>query len=139
MVGESGPRNASTGAAAGVQVEGTRVLVIDDEPDLCALLKLHLVFESSVAEVRTAGSGEDALSICSDFSPDVVVLDRRLPGELEGGELAARLREVVQPSPRIISFTGLDTPDDWSDVQIVKSSGTAVQRVVKAVVDAPHH
>jgi len=66
-----------------------RVLVVDDEPICleasCALLSLHRY------EVRAAESGERALDIASDFSPDILVVDRMLGGSLDGIEVAETL------------------------------------------------
>ena len=65
----------------------TRILVVDDEPKIRALLRGYL--ESEGFAVREAGSGEEALGTA--WSPDVVILDVRLPG-MDGFEVLAELR-----------------------------------------------
>ena len=58
-----------------------RVLVVDDEQMLTDLLSMALKMEGW--DVRTAGSGFDALTLARDFDPDAVVLDVMMP-DLDG-------------------------------------------------------
>jgi len=67
-----------------------RVLVIDDEKDLVALVRYHL--ERDGFQVASAGSGEAGLQQALDDPPAVVVLDRSLPS-LDGLEVCRRLRQ----------------------------------------------
>jgi len=66
-----------------------RVLVVEDEPDIAALIAYQLTREGF--RVETAGNGPEALNAISRATPDLVVLDRMLPG-LSGDEVLARLR-----------------------------------------------
>ncbi|HEY7767881.1 response regulator transcription factor [Longimicrobium sp.] len=54
------------------------ILVVDDEPDISALVAYHLARESY--RVRTAASGPEALHASEVERPDLVVLDLMLPG-----------------------------------------------------------
>ena len=54
------------------------VLVVDDEPEIAALVAYHLARESY--RVRTAGDGPGALSALESELPSLVVLDLQLPG-----------------------------------------------------------
>jgi two-component system, OmpR family, phosphate regulon response regulator PhoB len=54
------------------------ILVVDDEPDISALVAYHLARESY--RVRTAASGPEALRALEAEVPDLVVLDLMLPG-----------------------------------------------------------
>jgi two-component system, OmpR family, phosphate regulon response regulator PhoB len=65
------------------------VLVVDDEPDIAALVAYHLARESY--RVRTAASGTEALQAIAADVPDLVVLDLMLPG-MSGLELLAEIR-----------------------------------------------
>jgi two-component system phosphate regulon response regulator PhoB len=69
---------------------GERVLVVDDEPDITALVAYHLA--KSGFRVSTAASGVDALRAVKDEQPSLVVLDRMLPG-LSGDDVLAAMRE----------------------------------------------
>ncbi len=66
------------------------ILVVDDEPDISALLAYHLARESY--RVRTAATGHEALKAMEVDVPDLVLLDLMLPG-LSGLEV---LREIRQ-------------------------------------------
>src|SRR6266705_4484419 len=58
--------------------ESHRILVVDDEPDITALVAYHLAKEGY--RVTTAASGRDALRAAREERPDLVVLDLMLPG-----------------------------------------------------------
>ena len=68
---------------------GERVLVVDDEPDITALVAYHLA--KNGFRVSTAGSGHDALRAVQEEVPALIVLDRMLPG-LSGDEVLGTLR-----------------------------------------------
>ncbi len=67
-----------------------RVLVVDDEPDIVALVAYHLA--RAGYRVSTAASGADALEMARRERPALVVLDLMLPG-LDGFEVLERLRD----------------------------------------------
>jgi len=75
----------STGAAASEQ----RVLVVDDEPDIVALVAYHLA--KAGYRVSTASTGPDALEAARREHPSLIVLDLMLPG-LSGYEVLEQLR-----------------------------------------------
>lgn len=66
-----------------------KILVIDDDKKITALLRRSLIFEGY--DVQSAGGGEEGLRIASSWSPDLVVLDVLMPG-LDGWEVCRRLR-----------------------------------------------
>jgi two-component system phosphate regulon response regulator PhoB len=68
-----------------------RILVVDDEPDITALVAYHLA--KAGYRVSTAASGGDALKAAREERPDVVVLDLQLPG-VTGYEVLAELRRL---------------------------------------------
>ncbi len=82
-----------------------RVLVVDDEPDVC--LGLRLLAESIQAEVRDAGSGEQALEICNDWIPHVVLSDIAMDG-MSGVELLSALGRE-HPETQVVLITGFGT------------------------------
>ncbi|HEY2026807.1 MAG TPA: response regulator transcription factor [Gemmatimonadaceae bacterium] len=73
----------------GVAATGERVLVVDDEADIVALVAYHLA--KSGYRVSTASSGTDALEAMRRERPALVVLDLMLPG-LSGYEVLEQLR-----------------------------------------------
>lgn len=79
-----------------------RVLVVDDEPDVAAVLHDALIDLGYV--VRLAGDGAAALEIVPVYRPDVVLLDLTIP-ELSGDVVLERLREAYPALP-VIVITG---------------------------------
>ena len=66
-----------------------RILVVDDEPDITALVAYHLA--KAGYRVSTAATGPDALKAAREERPDIVVLDLMLPG-VSGYDVLAELR-----------------------------------------------
>jgi two-component system, OmpR family, phosphate regulon response regulator PhoB len=66
-----------------------RILVVEDEPDIAALIAYQLTREGF--RVETASTGTEALRTIQREIPDLLVLDRMLPG-LSGDEVLGSLR-----------------------------------------------
>lgn len=66
-----------------------RILVVDDEPDITALVAYHLA--KAGYRVATASNGTEALKAAAEQRPDVIVLDLMLPG-LSGLDVLQALR-----------------------------------------------
>ena len=66
-----------------------RILIVDDEPLILEVLDIHLSGMGLVC--RTAGSAEIALDIVTDFQPDLILSDFRMP-KVDGVELLSRVR-----------------------------------------------
>jgi two-component system phosphate regulon response regulator PhoB len=66
-----------------------RILVVDDEPDITALVAYHLA--KAGHRVSTAANGSDALKAAREERPDIVILDLMLPG-VSGYDVLAELR-----------------------------------------------
>ena len=69
--------------------ETNRILVVDDEPDITALVAYHLA--KAGHRVSTAANGSDALKAAREERPDIVILDLMLPG-VSGYDVLAELR-----------------------------------------------
>ena len=85
-----------------------RVLVVEDEKKLSALLKKGLEAEQWV--VTVAGSGAEALDLALNHSFDAMLLDIMMPG-LNGFEVVRRLREKRNRTP-VLMLTARDAPTD---------------------------
>ena len=70
-----------------------RILVVDDETDITALVAYHLA--KAGYRVSTASSGPEALRSARDERPDLIVLDLMLPGT-SGWEVLAELRRMEE-------------------------------------------
>lgn len=67
------------------------ILVVDDEQDICNMLKEYLQMENYL--VYTATSGTEALKLIS-CQPDLIMLDINMP-EMNGYELCERIRDQI--------------------------------------------
>lgn len=85
-----------------------RVLIVDDNHDAAA--SLAEILDNHV--VRVANAGKEALTIASEFRPEVVFLDLGLP-DMSGLDVAGQLR--AQPDgqrPMLVAITGYGQPED---------------------------
>jgi DNA-binding response OmpR family regulator len=80
-----------------------RVLVIDDELTMREFLEMGLGYEGF--EVRTAADGAVGLEAARAWAPDLVILDRMLPG-LDGLEISRRLRAAGDVGVLMLSARG---------------------------------
>ena len=88
----------------------TRVLVVDDEPNICALLSATLRLIDF--EVRIAYGGHEALAVAAEFEPDLVVLDVMMP-DLDGFQVAQRLRTATNGrGVPVLFLTARDAVED---------------------------
>src|SRR4051794_39270781 len=85
-----------------------RVLVVEDEPKMAALVRRGLVEEGHAADV--AREGEEALWLAEAHPYDAIVLDVMLPG-LSGFETCRRLRNAGVWAP-VLMLTARDSVDD---------------------------
>ena len=81
----------------------SRILVVDDEAEVCEALKEYLT--SKQFTVETATDGEDAISKLDDFQPDCILLDIRMP-YLNGKEALTMIKHRL-PEVEIIMVTGV--------------------------------
>jgi DNA-binding response OmpR family regulator len=100
-----------------------KILVVDDEEAIRDLYRMEL--EDAGYEVKTAASGEEALKEVAAFSPDLVVLDIKMPG-MSGLEVLGKIRETWKALPVILCSAYGEYKQDFScwasDAYIVKSS-----------------
>src|SRR5687768_12346400 len=89
---------------------GDRILVVDDEPDIIALVAYHLA--RSGYRVSTASTGTEALEAAHEEQPALVVLDLMLP-ELSGFEVLERMRadRALSETPVLMLTARRDEPD----------------------------
>jgi len=88
----------------------SRVLVVDDEPQILRALRINL--SARGYEVRVAADGRQALAQAAEHPPDVVILDLGLP-DLDGVEVIRGLRGWT--SVPIIVLSGRSGSDDKVD------------------------
>lgn len=84
-----------------------RLLVVDDEPEICDFLKSF--FEERDFEVQTALSGEEALKAVESFHPQVALLDIKM-GDVDGLTVLRKVKEK-HPRLKVIMVTALETTE----------------------------
>lgn len=86
-----------------------RVLIVDDEPLIRAGLRLILDGAPDIAIIGEADDGETAVPLAAELTPDVVLMDIRMP-RLSGIAATERITGAPEP-PRVIVLTSFDTDD----------------------------
>lgn len=90
-----------------------RILVVDDEHQLCELLKLRLSEEGF--DVETASNGAEALLAAHSRRPDLILLDIAMP-ILDGhGTLLALRKSPTTAEVPVIMLTAIDNPSSVAD------------------------
>jgi two-component system KDP operon response regulator KdpE len=105
--------------------EKSRVLVVDDEPQITRVLRT--VLSSQGYQVRTAAEGEAALSNFTEWRPELVITDLYMP-HMDGVELCRRIREVSNVPIIVLSVRGeerskVEALDSGADDYVTKPFG----------------
>src|SRR6185503_16535723 len=106
-------------------VDTSRVLVVDDEPQITRVLKT--VLSSQGYQVRTAAEGESALASFSEWHPELVITDLYMP-RMDGLELCRRIRAVSSVPIIVLSVKGeertkVEALDSGADDYVTKPFG----------------
>lgn len=94
-------------------LEKSKILVIDDEPQIRKLLKITL--EANLAKVIEAFNGQEGINFAASHRPDLILLDMGL-GDMKGIEVLKKTRE-------------------WSDVPIIILSVENSQEIITECLD----
>ena len=77
-----------------------KILLVDDEKDIADLLE-EVLIQDGFRNIRKACTGMDALAVCREFQPDVMILDIMLP-DLDAASASLPMpRPTKMPSVRI--------------------------------------
>ena len=106
--------------------EKSRVLIVDDEPQITRVLKT--VLTSQGYEVRTASEGESALASFTEWRPELVITDLYMP-HMDGIELCRRIRAQSKVPIIVLSVKGeegtkVEALDSGADDYVTKPFGT---------------
>src|ERR1700744_3929244 len=86
-----------------------KVFLVDDHEIFRNGLKQLVNGESDMEVIGEAGDGETALQVLSSLSPDVIIMDIRMPG-INGVE-TSQVILAQQPQSKIVFFSLYDNPD----------------------------
>lgn len=129
-------------------IDTARVLVVDDEPQITRVLRT--VLTSQGYDVQTAGEGESALAIFTEWHPELVITDLFMP-RMDGLELCKRIRAVSNVPIIVLSVKGeertkVEALDLGVDDYVTKPFGTdellarvraALRRATGTAADVP--
>jgi response regulator RpfG family c-di-GMP phosphodiesterase len=117
--GPPGPAARSTpsdGALLTTDSAPSRVLIVDDQPDIRRLCRLALVAEG--LQCDEVGTGPDAVARAAAAPYDLVLLDVDLPG-CSGEEVLRRLRQAPPTRHlKVVMFSGAASGDDLSRLML---------------------
>ena len=104
----------------------SRVLVVDDEPQITRVLRT--VLTSQGYQVQTAGEGQTALANFNEWHPELVITDLFMP-RMDGLELCKRIRAVSGVPIIVLSVKGeerakVEALDSGADDYVTKPFGT---------------
>ena len=87
-----------------------RVVLVEDNKLFRETLELLFGLREGIEVVGSVAGGAEAVSVCSEVRPDVVVIDYRMPG-IDGAQAT---REILRASPetRVICLTASVSPDE---------------------------
>lgn len=112
-----------------------RVLVVDDSDTVRMKLRVLIDAAEGLQFAEEAADGAEALDLAAAVTPDVVVLDLRMPG-ISGIQAAWKLGEVA-PQAKILMLTVSDEESDIADAFLAGVSGYVVKGATDdEIVDA---
>ena len=88
--------------AAETALAPSRVLVVEDHPVLRSVITIACDQAPDLEVIGEVDDGASALEICRRLRPDLMVLDLSLPGEIQGLELARRIRAEKLPTKILV-------------------------------------
>jgi DNA-binding NarL/FixJ family response regulator len=86
--------------------ERTRIVLVDDQPMLRVGFRIVLESEPDLVVVGEAGTGAEGIALAVELTPDVVLMDVRMPG-MSGIEATERI-VTESPSCRVLILTTFD-------------------------------
>jgi DNA-binding response OmpR family regulator len=97
--------------------EKTQIMIVEDDPDLSEMLNSY--FRVQGYEVLTASWGEDAVRLAKEHSPQLVMLDIRLP-DIDGYEVCRQIRtnRRTQDTPVIFLTEKRDRVDKLAGLEL---------------------
>ncbi len=93
----------------------SRILIVDDERDMRWILAN--ILKSENYDISEAESGEKAINMIKKFSPELVILDKMIPGKMDGIEVLKQIKKL-DSSISVIMLTAIG--DSKSIVKAVK-------------------
>jgi DNA-binding NarL/FixJ family response regulator len=110
------------------QSPAVRIVVADDHPVVRTGFAELLGTQPDFTVVGTASDGAEAVRVCRELSPDVVLMDVRMPG-MDGIEATRRLAGATTAGPRVLILTTFDLDEYVYDALRAGASGFLLKDV----------
>lgn len=100
-------------------MEGKKILIVDDEPDILEILSYNLRKEGFVVE--TANNGEEGLKKAVQVMPDLIILDIMMP-QMDGVEVCRNIRSQRIFDNTLVAFLTA-REEDYSQIAALDVGG----------------
>ncbi|WP_283170168.1 response regulator transcription factor [Curtanaerobium respiraculi] len=100
-----------------LKIEHQRILLADDHPLLTEGLKMIIDEWEEFSVVGIAADGQEAVAMCDELAPDIVVMDMQMP-KLSGPDAIRQIR-VAHPDVKVLALTTFD--DDETVAQAMEA------------------
>jgi two-component system alkaline phosphatase synthesis response regulator PhoP len=100
--------------------QNTKILLVDDDPDILELLEYNLAKENYV--LAKAANGQQALEIAKTFKPNLVILDVMMP-ILDGIETARQMKLMPELKSTILLFLTA-RGEEYTEIAAFEAGGT---------------
>lgn len=96
-----------------------RILITEDQPDICKLIRMTLEFGDF--EIHEANDGESGLNMARAIQPSVMLLDVMMPGLLDGYQVCQRIKQ--NPALKHIKVIMLTARGQATDLAMGEAAG----------------
>lgn len=96
-----------------------RILIVEDQADICKLIRMTLEFGDF--EIHEAHDGEAGLNMARAIRPQVMLLDVMMPGLLDGYQVCARIKQ--DPDLKHIQVVMLTARGQATDLEAGAAAG----------------
>jgi DNA-binding response OmpR family regulator len=96
-----------------------RILIVEDQPDICKLIRMTLEFGDF--EIHEAHDGETGLNMARAVKPALMLLDVMMPGLLDGYQVCQRIKQ--DPAMAHIKVIMLTARGQASDLAMGEAAG----------------
>lgn len=96
-----------------------RILIVEDQPDICKLIRMTLEFGDF--EIHEANDGETGLNMARAIKPSIMLLDVMMPGLLDGYQVCTRIKQ--DPTLSSIQVVMLTARGQVSDLAAGEAAG----------------
>lgn len=107
-----------------LKVDALRVLIIEDSAPFAEFVRRIVTSDPSLDVVGTAADGETAVRLARDTKPDAIIVDIELEGDLDGVEVAQRIRQHL-PNIAVVILTAHADPRCLTSLPFYDRSGWA--------------